>query len=160
MKERSGHPVSGVVGHGLRHLRTYLHMDRTSGNMADKQEAQAHLPTSLSPEHTAKVQPVPRDAGHFEFPEPVSLRLRPSEVSVRIGVQVEAREREDDVVHPVLNGDHEFGEGVESHDPLVIGRPETGEELFRDGKEGYVLDIGVVFRVIGDEVVDVVILFE
>jgi len=36
----------------------YLNMYWTSSNMANEQEAQPHLPASLSIKHTAKVHPV------------------------------------------------------------------------------------------------------
>jgi hypothetical protein len=58
----------------------------------------------------------------------------------------------------VLDGDHEFGECVKSHDTFVVRGPQASEEMFRDGKEGNVLDIGIVFWVIRYEVVDVVVL--
>jgi hypothetical protein len=58
----------------------------------------------------------------------------------------------------VLDGNHEFGECVKSHDSFVVGRPQTSEEMFRDGKEGDMLNIGIVLGVISDEVVNVVVL--
>jgi hypothetical protein len=50
----------------------------------------------------------------------------------------------------LLEGDHGLGELVECHDALVICRPEITKEVFRYGKKGYVLYVGVMFGVISD----------
>lgn len=67
------------------------------------------------------------------------------EIRVSLGPQIEGR------VANSLIREHIFGETIESHDAIVVGRTERCEELVRDGKERQVLDIGVVFRRVRDD---------
>lgn len=123
-------------------------MHRARGDMADEQVRQAHFPAGLAPKHQTKVCPEERNSRKLAVPEAVPLGLFAREIAVRVGVQVEAREREDNVVDFVLHANHRLRECVEGHDAFVVGRPEVVEELGGDGEEGDVLDVGVVFGVV------------
>lgn len=85
--------------------------------------------------------------------------LAEEEVFPGEAVEIEAAEGEEGVVEVFLPGDGEAGEGVVGHDAIVVGGAEGGEEAAGDGEEGHVFDVGVVFRGVGDDVVDVVVAF-
>lgn len=80
--------------------------------------------------------------------------VRPGEA-----VEVEAAEEHEGVVGVGLEGDEEGGEGVVGHDVFVEGGAEGGEAAVREGEEGQVFDVWVVFGRVGDDVVDVVVVF-
>lgn len=71
-------------------------------------------------------------------------------------VEVEAGDGHDGVVGVGLVADGEVGEGVPDVGEVVVGGVEGLEEGGGGGEEGDVLDVGVVFGVVGYEVVDVV----
>lgn len=73
-----------------------------------------------------------------------------------LSVEIETAEEKDWVVEEVLEFDHEFGEGVELHDSVVVGAEHVVEEAVGDGEKGHVLDVGVVFGGICDNVMDIV----
>ena len=73
------------------------------------------------------------------------------EVAVRIGVEVEAGEGQDNVKELVLERDEELAEGVEGHLALVVRGPQRVEENGRDREEGEVLDVGVAVGGSGKE---------
>ena len=55
--------------------------------------------------------------------------------------------------------DHKFSEGVVGHYTVIVGTSEGGEEAVRDGKEGHVFYVRVMFGGIGNNMVDVVVAF-
>jgi hypothetical protein len=73
-------------------------VDRTADHVADQQVREAHLPTGKSAEHRPEVRPVESDPGKLKAPEGVVPGLGSKQVRVRVGIQVEASQGEDDVV--------------------------------------------------------------
>lgn len=53
----------------------------------------------------------------------------------------------------VLERNHDFGESVKQHCPLVVGRPKTVEEFFRNGEKGDMLNVRIMLWMIGDDCV-------
>ena len=108
-------------------------------------------------------EPGPEDDLAEEFEVAVPPRgssfggLAEQEVFPGEAVEVEAAEGEERVVQPVLPGDGPSGDEVEVHYAVVVGRAEGAEEACRDGDEGHVFDVWVVFRRVGDNVVDVMV---
>ena len=72
------------------------------------------------------------------------------------GVQVEPRERHDGVICVALVGDEEVGDTVPDEAEVVEGTEDGFHVGGGCGEEWDVLEIGVVFGHIGDEMVDVV----
>lgn len=66
--------------------------------MADQKVRDAHLPAGETAEHRTEVKPVEGDPSELKAPEGVVPGLGSKQVRVRIGIQVEASEGEDDVV--------------------------------------------------------------
>lgn len=59
-------------------------------------------------------------------------------------IEVEARERHDDVVQSVLDREEDFGGSVKFHYPVVVGRVEGIQKGGANCEERNVLDIGIV----------------
>ena len=72
-------------------------------------------------------------------------------------VEIKSPEQKDGVVEVVLIFQCEFGHGVESQDAVVVGAAQACEKAVRNCEERHVFNVRVVFRRIGDNVVDVVI---
>lgn len=66
--------------------------------MANQQVRDAHLPAGETAEHRPEVKPVESDPSKLKTPEGVVPGLGSEQVRVRIGIQVEASQGEDDVV--------------------------------------------------------------
>lgn len=81
------------------------------------------------------------------------------EVGPGEAVEVEAAEEHEGVVGVGLEGDEVGSEGVVGHDVFVEGGAEGGEAAVREGEKGQVFDVGVVLGRVGDDVVDVVVVF-
>jgi hypothetical protein len=126
----------------------------------------------------ARAEPRPEDAeaGHLGEPPAVAAVCGTlGQEAVRVGVEIEASERHDDVVERVLVLEEEARRRVEEEGAAVVRAPEAvrprrrrlladslggrgGDEEGRvDGEEGHVLDVRVVLRVVRDEVVHVVV---
>lgn len=52
---------------------------------------------------------------------------------------------------------HKFCERVVSHDAVIVCRTQAFEEAVRDGKEGNVLNIWIMIRAVGDDVMNIVV---
>lgn len=59
----------------------------------------------------------------------------------------------------MLVADSEAGYGVESHNAVVVGGAEGGEETGGDGEERHMFDVRVMFRGVRHNVVYVVVAF-
>lgn len=73
-----------------------------------------------------------------------------------MNVEVEASKHHDGVVEIVLVRNKKLGRPIKDHLLLVVGRIESLKDTGRDSKKGQVLDIRVVDRVIGHDVMDIV----
>ena len=71
-------------------------------------------------------------------------------------VQVKSRDTHDGVVSICLITNSEVGEGVPSIGKVVVAGMQGFEEKRGGGEERHVLDVRVVFWVVGHEVMDVV----
>ena len=60
-------------------------------------------------------------------------------------IEVEAGEKHYGVVGVFLDGDHECRGLVPGDSPVVVGRPEGGEEGWGCGEDGEILDVWIVF---------------
>ena len=140
-----------------------LHMQYGGDHVADEDEGNARAGGGKAPVEDAVAEPCPEEglAGDFEPAVPPcgtlfgalpEEQIRPAEA-----VEVEAAEGEDRVVEIVLVADGAAGKEVVVHDAFVVGGTQGGEEPVRDGEEGHMLDVRVVLRGVGDDVVDVVV---
>ena len=95
-------------------------------NVADEEVGEAALPGAAALEDGAEPRGEEPEAGDFGPPPPAAaavllgLECGLGEVAVRVGVEVEAGEGEDDVEELVLHGDEELAEGVEGHFTFVV----------------------------------------
>lgn len=71
-------------------------------------------------------------------------------------VKVEASDAHDGVISESLVRNKEIGGGIPDKGKVVVSRSKRLEEGGTGSKERYVLDIGIVFRLVGDKVVNVV----
>lgn len=69
-------------------------------------------------------------------------------------IEVESAKEKHWVVKVVLVAHKESRKGVVRHVPVVISREQALEELVADGKEWEMFDIGVMFGVVRDDVMD------
>src|SRR3954469_5414189 len=75
------------------------------------------------------------------------------------GSEIETRERHDRVVKVILELEEELSWNVKGHDSVVVCAPKAGKEPMRDGKERNMLNIGVVFGLVGHDMMHVVASF-
>ena len=105
-------------------------MQRTRNDIADQKETENILPRAAASEDRAEPGEEKPEACNLGPPPPAAapefLGLEGSlgEVAVRVDVQIEAGEREDDVEELMLHRDEEFASEVEGHLPLVVRGPE------------------------------------
>lgn len=130
---------------------TYLHVNRSGQDVADEQVRYNLFPPFQTPQNAPpEPRPESNNPDDLKPPKRTPLPLHDAlldQRSVREGVEVEPGQGEDKVVEFVLVGNEEPGEGVKVLELVVVGRENRGEEDGRDGKEGHVLDVGVVFDV-------------
>lgn len=129
-------------------------MEGTSDHMRNEDIPQPNLPAP-TPYHRPPIPPpINAHAHHLKPPSPAPLTPQhapPPKEAIRVGIEVEAREGHDEVVEAVLEGEEEFGEGVEAEGAVVVGGVEGGEEGGGYGEEGDVLDVWVVGWVVWDD---------
>ena len=128
---------------------THLYVYRAGGDVADEQVDERVLPRPTALEHGAEPGVEEAEPGDLGPPPPAAssvllgLERGLGEIAVRVGVEVEAGEGEDDVEELVLEGNEELASGVEGQLALVVRGPEGLQEDGGDGEEGEVLDVGV-----------------
>lgn len=140
-----------------------LNMEGRGDHVADEDEGDAAADARNGSVDDPVAEPGPESdvAGDFEPAVPPRRTLSRAETEDQVfpaeTVEIEAAEGHDGVIEVVLVADGEFGKGVVCHDAIVIGAAEGGQEAVGDGEEGHVLDVGVMFGRVGDDVVDVVV---
>ena len=139
-----------------------LNVQRHGDEVGDEDESDADGPGGevCPDEEVAEEIPVAAHEGDFDGARPPGCaelgRAGGHEVQPAEDVEVEARERHDGVVHVFLVGDQQVAGAVPDELPVVEG----GEDRFKvgwgGGEERDVLDVGVVLRHVGHQVVHVV----
>lgn len=149
--------VAQLLGRHAEMRERDLDVEHEGEHVRDKDVGDDHVPGG---ELLNKVRvPDPVDAETEDFLLAVRVDGFRGQEGHRLDVEVEATEHHDGIVEVVLVRNKELSRPVKDHFLLMVGREEALEDASRHGKEGQVLDIGVVDRVVGDNVVDVVRLF-
>lgn len=106
--------LSVRVGSDVGCSVTYLNVHRARANMANEQIYQPLLPPTETAQYDhSKPRPKGSDSRDLKPPEAAAPARLLGEIGITVDVEIEAGKSEDDVVGPVLVGDHELGEGVE-----------------------------------------------
>jgi hypothetical protein len=104
-------------------------VDGRGGDVADKQVRKTGLPGATPGEDAAEPAPEEDDARDLEAPRPATascalgVKRLAHDKGVRVGVEVEAREEEDDVEEAVLKLHEEMSKAVPVKGALVVGGP-------------------------------------
>ena len=151
--------VSGA--HGEMAQRN-LHVHRRRHHVADQQERPTARGCRYRLVHDAVAEPEPEEDITCELEPAVppcsSLPWAKAEDQVypALDVEIEAAKKEDRVVKIMLDLDSMLCENIEGHNAVVIGAIERVKKAVRDGKERHMLDVRIMLRRIGDDVVHVV----
>lgn len=139
-----------------------LDVQRRGHDVRNQQEDESTLPVGDGLVHNTVDEPIPKESLTSKLKPYMppgwsfSRGLALQQVLVTQSVEVEAGQHHNRIVTIVLDFDHDLRERIESHVAVVVSAVKVVEEAMRDGKEGNVLDIWVVLRFIGDDMVDIV----
>ena len=126
-------------------------------DVADEQVGEGVLPRTTALQYGAEPGVEEAERKDLGPPPPAAsavllgLERGLGEIAVRVGIEVEAGEGEDDVEELVLEGNEKLASGVEGQLALVVRGPQRVEENGRDREEGEVLDVGVAVGGSGKE---------
>lgn len=90
---------------------------------------------------------------------PLSRSLALEQILPAQSVKIEACEHHDRVVRVVLNLEEETSRSVKSHNAVVVGAFQAREEAMRDRKEWNMFDIGIMLRLVGHNVMNIMTSF-
>mmetsp|Transcript_7269 Transcript_7269/g.12660 ORF Transcript_7269/g.12660 Transcript_7269/m.12660 type:complete len:302 (+) Transcript_7269:870-1775(+) len=104
-------------------------------------------------------KPGPEDSKADDLPLSPQNFLFSCQQDETLRIKIEPRESHNGIIQKVLQGQENLAGFVELHDALMVGGIQTFEEFGRYSKNGHVLDVWIMLRMIRRHVMNVVRLF-
>lgn len=127
----------------------------------DEEDPTAPVGNGAVENAVAKPGPEERLAGNFKPAVPPSRTSLGSLVAEKVAktqdIEVKPAKKQNRIVQVILESQQEIRCRVKVHYALIVSAPKIREEAMRDGEEWHVFDIRVVFRRIGDNVMDIMV---